>query len=199
MQLTFGDAEALGQRKKTRRELFLNEIDRVVLWKRLLALIEPHSPLTGRRARQAVHPLIGVGLAQLEHLAGREFLVDLAGAHLKELSPLDATAHVLSERHRQAVRHARQGTTAFHVGHPESGVVQSQLRKRLTTEQPMRAVGTNQHVSLKGQAAVQVAASPDDAMAMLLASETPAMEAYRFSRAVNTPRNNTQQLLLQVA
>ena len=52
MQLTFGDAEGLGQRKKTRRELFLNEMDQVVPWKRLLALIEPHYPLTGRRGRQ---------------------------------------------------------------------------------------------------------------------------------------------------
>ncbi len=43
MQLTFGDAEGLGQRKKkTRRELFLNEMDQVIPWKRLLALFEPH-------------------------------------------------------------------------------------------------------------------------------------------------------------
>lgn len=52
MQLTFGDAEGLGQRKNTRRELFLNEMDQVVPWKGLLALIEPHYPLTGRRGRQ---------------------------------------------------------------------------------------------------------------------------------------------------
>jgi len=32
-------------------------------------------------------------------------------------------------------------------------------------------------------------------MAMLLASEPPAMEAYRASRAVNTPRNNRAELL----
>lgn len=44
-----------------------------------------------------------------------------------------------------------------------------------------------------------LAASPDDAMAMLLASEPPAMEAYRVSRAVNTPRNNREDLLTQVA
>jgi putative SOS response-associated peptidase YedK len=36
-------------------------------------------------------------------------------------------------------------------------------------------------------------------MAMLLASEPPAMEAYRVSRAVNTPRNNREDLLQQVA
>lgn len=52
MQLTFGDAEGLGQRKKTRRELFLNEMDQVVPWKRLAALIEPHYPIAGRRGRQ---------------------------------------------------------------------------------------------------------------------------------------------------
>ncbi|MFZ5656327.1 MAG: IS5/IS1182 family transposase, partial [Pseudomonadota bacterium] len=44
MQLTFGDAEDLGQRKRTRREAFLAEMDRVVPWQALLGLIEPHYP-----------------------------------------------------------------------------------------------------------------------------------------------------------
>uniref|UniRef100_UPI0013DB8A4E SOS response-associated peptidase family protein n=2 Tax=Stenotrophomonas TaxID=40323 RepID=UPI0013DB8A4E len=44
-----------------------------------------------------------------------------------------------------------------------------------------------------------MAASPDDAMAMLLASSPPSMEAYRVTRAVNTPRNNREDLLHQVA
>ncbi|MBO9870846.1 IS5/IS1182 family transposase, partial [Xanthomonas phaseoli pv. dieffenbachiae] len=44
MQLTFGDAEYNGKRKRkrTRREVFLAEMDQVVPWKDLLALIEPH-------------------------------------------------------------------------------------------------------------------------------------------------------------
>lgn len=46
-----------------------------------------------------------------------------------------------------------------------------------------------------GQAEEWIAASPDDGMAMLLASEPPAMEAYRVSRAVNTTRNNYRDLL----
>lgn len=50
-----------------------------------------------------------------------------------------------------------------------------------------------------GQTDEWMAASTDDAMAMLLASEPPAMEAYRVSRAVNTPRNNVEDLLQQVA
>jgi putative SOS response-associated peptidase YedK len=49
-----------------------------------------------------------------------------------------------------------------------------------------------------GQAQEWMTASPDAAMAMLLSSETPAMEAYRVSRAVNTPRNNVEQLLQPV-
>ncbi|MBO9869297.1 IS5/IS1182 family transposase, partial [Xanthomonas phaseoli pv. dieffenbachiae] len=46
MQLTFGDAEYNGKRKRkrTRREVFLAEMDQVVPWKDLLALIEPHYP-----------------------------------------------------------------------------------------------------------------------------------------------------------
>jgi len=50
-----------------------------------------------------------------------------------------------------------------------------------------------------GQIDDWMAASAEDAMAMLLASEPPAMEAYRVSRAVNTPRNNTEALLEAVA
>lgn len=36
-------------------------------------------------------------------------------------------------------------------------------------------------------------------MQMLLASDPPAMKAYRVSRAVNTPRNNAESLLSSVA
>jgi IS5 family transposase len=44
MQLTFGDADGLGKRKRMRREIFLAEMEQVVPWKALLALIEPHYP-----------------------------------------------------------------------------------------------------------------------------------------------------------
>jgi len=50
-----------------------------------------------------------------------------------------------------------------------------------------------------GQIDDWMAADADDAMAMLLASEPPAMEAYRVSRAVNTPRSNANGLLEPVA
>ncbi|MFP7891522.1 MULTISPECIES: IS5 family transposase [Pseudomonas] len=43
-QMTFADAEYAGKRKQTRKELFLSEMDQVVPWKGLIALIEPHYP-----------------------------------------------------------------------------------------------------------------------------------------------------------
>lgn len=52
MQLTFGDAEGMGKRKRTRREIFLAEMEQVVPWAALLALIEPHYPKMGRPGRQ---------------------------------------------------------------------------------------------------------------------------------------------------
>ncbi len=50
-EVPFGDAEGMG-RKRTRREVFLAEMDQVVPWKALLALIEPHYPQSGRPGRQ---------------------------------------------------------------------------------------------------------------------------------------------------
>lgn len=47
MQLSFGDAEYAGKRKRTRREIFLAEMDQVVPWKSLLSLIEPVYPVAG--------------------------------------------------------------------------------------------------------------------------------------------------------
>ena len=52
MQLSFGDAEQMGNRKRTRKEIFLAQMDQVVPWKALLALIEPHYPKTGQPGRQ---------------------------------------------------------------------------------------------------------------------------------------------------
>jgi IS5 family transposase len=47
-QISFSDAEYAGKRKKTRREVFLEEMERVVPWRALLSLIEPHYPVAGR-------------------------------------------------------------------------------------------------------------------------------------------------------
>lgn len=50
-QISFSDAEQTGKRKKTRREVFLAEMELVVPWKALLKVIEPHYPVAGRGRR----------------------------------------------------------------------------------------------------------------------------------------------------
>ena len=53
-QISFSDAEYAGKRKKTRREVFLEEMELVVPWKALLGLIaskgkSSSSPVRGAR------------------------------------------------------------------------------------------------------------------------------------------------------
>ncbi|UJB17025.1 IS5 family transposase [Xanthomonas translucens] len=48
MQLSFSDAEHAGKRKRTRREVFLAQMDQVVPWSALLSQIAPHYPKAGR-------------------------------------------------------------------------------------------------------------------------------------------------------
>jgi len=50
-QISFSDAEHAGKRKKTRRKIFLAEMDLVVPWKALRKVIEPHYPVAGRGRR----------------------------------------------------------------------------------------------------------------------------------------------------
>lgn len=50
-QISFSDAEQAGKRKKTRREIFLAEMELVVPWRALLKVIEPHYPVAGRGRR----------------------------------------------------------------------------------------------------------------------------------------------------
>jgi hypothetical protein len=50
-QISFAEAEYAGKRKKTRREVFLEEMELVVPWKVLLKVIEPFYPMAGRGRR----------------------------------------------------------------------------------------------------------------------------------------------------
>ncbi len=64
-QMTFADAEYAGKRKQTRKELFLIEMDRVVPWKGLIALIEPLYPKSeGDRPSYPLMSMLRVHLMQ---------------------------------------------------------------------------------------------------------------------------------------
>ena len=53
-QTSFASAEYAGKKKTTRRERFLGEMNAVVPWSRLEALIEPHYPKSGKVGRAPI-------------------------------------------------------------------------------------------------------------------------------------------------
>jgi len=56
-QLGFGDYEQATAKKRTRRERFLAEIQKVVPWKALIDLIYPHYPKTSSNGGRPPYPL----------------------------------------------------------------------------------------------------------------------------------------------
>ena len=107
-QISFADAEYAGKRKKTRREVFLEEMEQVVPWKALLRLIEPHYPMAGRGRRPyPLDAMLRVHLMQnwfaLSDPAMEEALYEIAslrsfaGLSLSEAIPDETT--ILNFRH----------------------------------------------------------------------------------------------------
>jgi IS5 family transposase len=47
--LGYTDYEQATSKKRTKREKFLSEMEKVVPWQRLVELIEPHYPRTGEK------------------------------------------------------------------------------------------------------------------------------------------------------
>jgi len=107
-QLSFSDAEYAGKRKKTRREVFLEEMEQVVPWKVLLKVIEPFYPVAGRGRRPyPLEAMLRVHLMQnwfaLSDPAMEEALYEIAslrnfaGLKLSEAIPDETT--ILNFRH----------------------------------------------------------------------------------------------------
>lgn len=53
-QISFAQAEYDKKKKRTRRELFLEKMEQVVPWARLIEVIEPHYPKSGKRGRPPI-------------------------------------------------------------------------------------------------------------------------------------------------
>jgi IS5 family transposase len=53
-QISFSEAEYAKKKKQTRRELFLAKMELVVPWSRLMEVIEPHYPKSGKRGRPPI-------------------------------------------------------------------------------------------------------------------------------------------------
>lgn len=65
-QASFADLDYASKKRRTRREVFLNEMEAVVPWSALLARLEPHYPKSGRRGRQpmALESMLRIYCAQ---------------------------------------------------------------------------------------------------------------------------------------
>jgi transposase, IS5 family len=55
-QMSFSQAEYGAKKKLTRRDIFLAKMEQVVPWSRLICVVEPHYPKSGKRGR----PPIGI-------------------------------------------------------------------------------------------------------------------------------------------
>jgi IS5 family transposase len=53
-QVSFAQAEYDKKKKRTRREVFLEKMEQVVSWARLMEVIEPHYPKSGKRGRPPI-------------------------------------------------------------------------------------------------------------------------------------------------
>ncbi len=107
-QISFADAEYAGKRKKTRREIFLEEMELVVPWKALLKLIEPHYPTAGRGRRPyPLESILRVHLMQnwftYSDPAMEEALYEIASlrsfANLSLTEPIPDETTILHFRH----------------------------------------------------------------------------------------------------
>ena len=107
-QISFADAEYAGKRKKTRREVFLDEMEQVVPWNALLKVIEPFYPVAGSGRRPyPLQTMLRVHLMQnwfaLSDPAMEEALYEIAslrnfaGLDLRKAIPDETT--ILNFRH----------------------------------------------------------------------------------------------------
>ena len=107
-QISFAEAEYAGKRKKTRREIFLEEMELVVPWKPLLKVIEPHYPTAGRGRRP--YPLESIRRVHRRQNwftysdpAMEEALYEIASlrafAHLSLTEPIPDETTILNFRH----------------------------------------------------------------------------------------------------
>jgi IS5 family transposase len=115
-QLSFASSEYAMKKKRTRREKFLGEMDRIVPWARLIAVIEPLYPTSGRVGRPPIgvkrmlrmyflQQWYGLGDEALEDaLYDSQALRDFVGIDLSRESVPDATT-LLKFRHLLQANH----------------------------------------------------------------------------------------------
>jgi IS5 family transposase len=107
-QISFSEAEYAAKRKKTQREVFLEEMELVVPWKALVKVISPFYPVAGRGRRPyPLEAMLRVHLMQnwfaLSDPSMEEALYEIASlrnfAGLKLSEPIPDETTILNFRH----------------------------------------------------------------------------------------------------
>ncbi|PSS58916.1 IS5 family transposase [Pseudomonas sp. BBP2017] len=107
-QMSFSDFEYAGKRKQTRRERFLAEMEQVVPWSGLVALIEPHYPKAGGgRKPYPLETMLRIHLLQnwfsLSDPAMEEALYEITSmrqfARLTLSAPISEDTTIMNFRH----------------------------------------------------------------------------------------------------
>jgi IS5 family transposase len=107
-QISFAEAEYAAKRKKTRREVFLEEMERVVPWRALVRVISPFYPVAGcGRRPYPIEAMLRVHLMQnwfaLSDPSMEEALYEIASlrsfAGLKLSEPIPDETTILNFRH----------------------------------------------------------------------------------------------------
>lgn len=107
-QMSFSDFEYAGKRKQTRRERFLAEMEQVVPWSGLVALIEPHySKAGGGRKPYPLETMLRIHLLQnwfsLSDPAMEEALYEITSmrqfARLTLSAPIPEDTTIMNFRH----------------------------------------------------------------------------------------------------
>ena len=107
-QLSFAEAEYAAKRKKTRREVFLEEMELVVPWRELVKVIAPFYPVAGRGRRPyPLEAMLRIHLMQnwfaLSDPSMEEALYEIASlrtfAGLKLSAPIPDETTILNFRH----------------------------------------------------------------------------------------------------
>ncbi|MET3654701.1 hypothetical protein ABIC75_004449 [Dyella japonica] len=88
-QRSFASLNFEAKKKPTRRKQFLGEMERVVPWATLLALIEPHYPSEGRRGR----PPMAMSTMLRIHLLQQWYALSDRNPHIAHLFRLRAAAN----------------------------------------------------------------------------------------------------------
>jgi hypothetical protein len=146
-QTSFASAEYAGKKRQTRRERFLAEMNTVVPWTRLEALIEPHYPKSGKVGRPpiGVPRMLRMYFLQQWYTLADEALEDVLydSQAMREFIGIDLGSRERARRHHAAEVPPAAGAARPDVCNPGRG--QCALDRARLADAPGHGGGRHHH------------------------------------------------------